>query len=743
MLALAALACQVGVPQVTPTVAPTRTPSQTPVFTSEPSATPPPTATASPTLTVTPSASPTPSATPSATRTPTPPPTDTATSVPTLTMLPQPGPTRTATASATATRTPRPTDTPTATPTPTFTRTSSATPTTAFTATPSPTSTRTPTVTPTPSPRPTETPRPTDTPAPTDTPQPTVTATLVPPTVTRTPSPSPSPGFAPLGERPELTATARAGGLTPTATIGLVPVTLPAGQVTLSIGQITPVGPSPTPETFATVLAGTQAAAIFTATPSGPLPTFTPLPSQTPDINLIPNEPLPAPTGAPLILPEALAFVLSTAGGGVSGAPFDLPGGVGAFAFNPVTGALARVDGVGSLVLSAGISSEAARLTGSPFSEFAPPSADLNSARVAQVAWSPDGRYLAFWVDTDSDGSHDNDSANDGVWYRDAAAAPPDSALQLVRDCPPQAGCDIVQRQAGPFQYRTLGFAWNAHSDALLVTFDLPEEGRRAFAVVQPGSGVDPNLLPPIARFDYASWANDGRTVIVSGRGPDGRVILGRASADGSGLQVALDGTTAGLWLQDAVERPDGGLLALGSPGGAGVPLAIYGADGAALTAPIGDTAPRRAAWSPDRSVVLVVTGVEGSPPLYFVAGVDGAVQEITGSVAGALAVEWAQTPPAALQLTPFPVAPGPTGVIAPGGRAVVVNPGGLNVRASPSLNADIVAGLDLGDGVEVLEGPVSADDVTWWRVRTADGFEGWAAEGFDGAVFLEGISGG
>lgn len=744
MLALASLACTVGVPQVTPTVAPTRTPSATPFFTLEPSATPPPADTLSPTPTLTPTITDTPSATPTGTLPPTNTPTNTQT----------PSATATATHTPTQTRTPPPTNTASATPTPTATDTPSRTPTGTLTPSQTPTNTPTPSHTPTATwtSSPTRTPAPSLTPAPTTRPTltalpqpgPTRTPSPVPPTFT--PAPAATPGVAPIGERPQ-----------PTATIALVPVTLPTvsptppQQVTLPAQAITPLplGVRPTPETFATVLPGTAEGIVMTATPGGipprgdtsSLPTFTPVASPTLDINLIPNEPLPAPTGITAELPASLAFILSTSGGGLSGAPFDLPGGAGTFAFNPVTGALARADSSASLLISSEAGGEAVRLTRSPFSEFAPASAEDNNARVAQVGWSPDGRYLAFRVDTDSDGEAGNDSGNDGIWYLEPAAlvaSATDPTYQLVRDCPPQPGCDTVVRENEPYQYRSLQFAWSPAGDLLLVSFDLPEQGRRGFSVVQPRP--DPNaanVRPPIVYHDYASWANDGETVIVSGRGPDGRVILGRANPDGGGLQVLLDGTSAGLWLQDGVERPDGSVIALGSPGGAGTPMALYRSDGSAITAPVGDSAPHRVAWSPDHSAVLVVTGIEDFAPRYFVASVDGTVQEITGAVAGALAVEWAATPPAAIALTPF--APPPAMTLTPGGRAVVVFPGGLNLRTAPSLNADIVDGLDLGEDMTVLEGPVSAEGINWWHVRTDINTEGWAAESFESNIYLEG----
>ncbi|HEX2905517.1 MAG TPA: hypothetical protein VHO69_01555 [Phototrophicaceae bacterium] len=118
LLALLLAACNLSVPQATPTVAPTRTPSLTP----EATGTVPPTAVAfvaSPTFTTTPTETPT--LTPTPTLTNTPPSTATKTLMPTVTPLPL-----------------IPTDTPTNAPPPTLT------PTGTFTATPIPTATWTP-----------------------------------------------------------------------------------------------------------------------------------------------------------------------------------------------------------------------------------------------------------------------------------------------------------------------------------------------------------------------------------------------------------------------------------------------------------------------------------------------------------------------------------------------------------------------------------------------------------------------
>ena len=56
-----------------------------------------------------------------------------------------------------------------------------------------------------------------------------------------------------------------------------------------------------------------------------------------------------------------------------------------------------------------------------------------------------------------------------------------------------------------------------------------------------------------------------------------------------------------------------------------------------------------------------------------------------------------------------------------------------LNVRINPSLNDMIVAKLQPGTYVELIDGPVNADGYTWWKYNllTFDNavMEGWAVE--------------
>ncbi len=86
---------------------------------------------------------------------------------------------------------------------------------------------------------------------------------------------------------------------------------------------------------------------------------------------------------------------------------------------------------------------------------------------------------------------------------------------------------------------------------------------------------------------------------------------------------------------------------------------------------------------------------------------------------------------------TPVPVEeppPPPTvqsgSALAPGQPARITAPAGLNYRDAPSTRANLVGNFGTGQLVTILEGPVSADNYTWWRIDDGQGNSGWAAQG-------------
>jgi hypothetical protein len=800
VLTLLLSACSgIEIPERTPTVAPTRTATTTPLpteITVEPSRTSLPTLTPTLTLTITPSETttllPSPRAvntatatitlTPTNTDAPTATASDTATNTLTPTATPSATQTLTLTPSETNAPTATASDTPTSTPTPTSTLTATSTLTETPSATPS--LTALPRVGPSNTPTVTLTETPTLTPSNTWTPIPSITPSA---TATFTPSATltPSETFTPVASATSL----------PTRTLQPTATETPNFMATAAwILSQTPVV-SPTPTAQPTFTAIPLSSPTFTLTPEFPptlqlistvedaptldvTPTFitaapdTPIPDdllltvtpvqgtdtiETFDITATAT---PAPTVANVIAPPTVAIASIP---GVSSSPFSArvytigegtlgaigvlgtSGGLGTpqlFLPNPVvTGSYILTNSNGELFDL--FNGNLRRASGKMFDAGVPQSPEQNNGYVTAAAWSPDGRRAAFVVDAFSIKGYEA-TADDGVWVFTPGEAVTDSN-QWLRHCPlenaPQ--CGAVLRNDFPYYYRAVSVVFSPDNINVLATMSYIDETnneRRGLMVLSPGR--DPNVRPPLLRYEYGDWSGDGQRIVVSGRRPDGRVILGSVLPDGSGEVIALDGTASGLWLQSGVQRPNGSLVALGRPGDANGPMAIYSQSGTQLTEFIGAAPPTEVRWSPARDAVYVRTADNRS----FIANVNGSINEISEAVGDVQAVNWGTLPPnSGTGVANIPADYIPPGVIegsrfTPGQQLrVQSSTGQLNLREAPSMEAGAIlpAGLPNGSFVAILAGPVVADGVEWWQVQTAAGEIGWMAAAIDGADVL------
>ncbi len=130
-------------------------------------------------------------------------------------------------------------------------------------------------------------------------------------------------------------------------------------------------------------------------------------------------------------------------------------------------------------------------------------------------------------------------------------------------------------------------------------------------------------------------------------------------------------------------------------------------------------------------SLVLVVRAIRGG-------GKDGtptpkatATAVIIPSATVELPLENANTPTPTIDLPIQGTVP-PTAIIGIGPGATIVVQGtqgtGINVREQPTIYGKVVASAKEGEELLVMEGPHEADGHVWWKVKTADGKEGWAA---------------
>lgn len=74
-------------------------------------------------------------------------------------------------------------------------------------------------------------------------------------------------------------------------------------------------------------------------------------------------------------------------------------------------------------------------------------------------------------------------------------------------------------------------------------------------------------------------------------------------------------------------------------------------------------------------------------------------------------------------------------------GRVAFTDGAALNMRTSADRTSDVVGLLPEGMVFDVLEGPVCADDINWWRIQSGD-VSGWVAEAAGGVYLIEPYTG-
>jgi len=486
-----------------------------------------------------------------------------------------------------------------------------------------------------------------------------------------------------------------------------------------------------------TATPGADSGIIATPIPSTPIPQF-----DAPTTTFTPQPTLFQPTVAvnPDLLVEQIAppstgqTTFSTVGAGAYqydvglGGVFtynnvQLSGGVALFAPNPADpSSFMRTDQFGMLLYKPIGSASEGVMSFTPFFDgFTAPSSDANKNRVLEIDWSADGQRLSFRIDTPR--GLDNGAA--GVWFWQPSIGDDQTGptYQIIRDCvePGYTSCQFVNGSNASF-WKTIGVEWspNAGNYSVLLTMYLPQEGRNALAITQAVRDANYSQnAPQFFRYDYGYWLSDGQRIIVSGRRPDGRVIIGTVNSALTGEQVILDASAIGLWVQNAVQRPNGQIVALGRPGDAnsGGAVALYDSNGTAISAPIGGAAPEDVRWYPDRSAVVV--SVQGR---QYTVRVDGGTITDTTDLTrnpsfGSGGVGSSAIPQGVVQGSEY----------VPGQQARVITTN-LNIRQDPSTGSLIQGGLVQGDYVAIIAGPYDNEGFRWWKVQTATNIVGWIA---------------
>lgn len=384
-------------------------------------------------------------------------------------------------------------------------------------------------------------------------------------------------------------------------------------------------------------------------------------------------------------LPDAL-YYLSDAGGlpqvfrlriGLNHPDQLTFSGTGAAAFSVAPdGTLAYIDRTGQMIVG-----------GLPI--LPPENPDGTLPRVAALAYSPGGDWLAFVLQGPQPGGPPT-----SVWMRNAAG----TAIPLA------TSVDDALIFTGPL-------SWHPNGGEVIVAVSLPAGPAAARIDITTGALRalwNQGDLPP-GSYTSARWSPDATAILAwsSNRllrlDPD--TLMARVIMDGAGL------TLTGAW------QTAGGMLTVAGQGAEGM-LRLYAlqAEGVAplpLTQAFAGPGVLEALW--DRaglSAVIVALGPPGTLGTAYLRDPAGALIDLTPLTGPVGAPQW-----------------GPAFQRGDWARVQTTAGDPLNLRATPSLQAEVLFRMVSASRVAIIGGPRLADGLRWWQVRTPDGVSGWAAE--------------
>jgi len=265
----------------------------------------------------------------------------------------------------------------------------------------------------------------------------------------------------------------------------------------------------------------------------------------------------------------------------------------------------------------------------------------------AYPLFSPDGRRLAFsttidrrelLMASDADGSHVHQLLPDPLLGASLAWSPDSSSLLVVNEVAGRPSLVVVPVDGSPARRLDLGdlvpaeASWQPPDGGLILFHGLRPDGFVDLYTVKPdGSGLHALGLAATSTYGTgytlsgATWAPDGRSILVNavgldGSGPAERFRVASIAADGTHLRM-LPGP-ADPKVQEAwpVVSPDGRSILVhrwtwkADNGGQGW-LAVMPSDGSAPATDIGPRIPGgedtglMKTWSPDGTRVLMASG--------------------------------------------------------------------------------------------------------------------------------------
>ncbi len=308
------------------------------------------------------------------------------------------------------------------------------------------------------------------------------------------------------------------------------------------------------------------------------------------------------------------------------------------------------------------------------------------------MAWSPDGRWIAF-------GNH---PAEDGEIYM---IRPDGSELERITFAPHNKS-ELSWSWDGKYIAYSDDGGTGFENDIVVLDVDTRETRKLTYT-----SGIE----------GFPAWSPNGKLIAFLYREElFSQVKLFVMSADGSDRQLITDDIP--IVLTHLSWSPDGKQIAFTSgEKGCGQIYVVNLEDGelTPLTNLLGCV--RSSTWSPDGRHIAFSASAQKNVDFFerdwqiYIMNADGsgAIQLTTDPGKVPLFLYWAPAP----------------AMVIDANYAITEAGNNLNLRETSALGSTILRELETGEIITIMEGPVGFDNYYWWRIRTSDGVEGWVVE--------------
>jgi len=290
-----------------------------------------------------------------------------------------------------------------------------------------------------------------------------------------------------------------------------------------------------------------------------------------------------------------------------------------------------------------------------------------------------------------------------------------------------------ITNMAGKFES---GPDWSPDGKQIAFSGNLLSKKFNIYVMNVDGSHIEQLTDCPDVCID-PDWSPDGAYIAYRDR-----YDINVMSADGSGARRLTHGgiNTYPAW------SPDGSQIAFTRSDGFEEPTFLYlvNQDGSGIRGLTNSSVrPNRFSWSPDGRYI-VFCNFEPYAALWLLDVESGAVKQIDDR--NSYSPEWStisSTPVNPDDIKPLADCTSGWSRLQAGGQARVMGDVGsspLRVRSEPEMGNNIITMLPAGKVVDVLEGPVCADGLVFWKVHSAiiPGGTGWIAEGNRTEYWLE-----